>query len=103
MTDSRGLSKPSQGDDVLQELEKTDMTIEDQIKLFVSRMESTGEDEAIRMKVCASFEQWLSFKYPGCRIIPFGSVTSGLALRGSDLDLCLDVPLGNPIDTIRRA
>jgi DNA polymerase sigma len=87
----------------LQEIEKTDMTIEDQINLFISKMESTEEDVAIRMKICASLEQWLSFKYPGCRIIPFGSVTSGLALRGSDLDLCLDIPQGNPIDVIQRA
>ena len=36
------------------------MTIEDQIKLFVSRMESTEEDEAIQKKICASFEKWLS-------------------------------------------
>jgi hypothetical protein len=41
-------------------------------------------------QVCQFLETLFSAVFPGCKVIPFGSRVSGLALSGSDLDVFLD-------------
>lgn len=41
--------------------------------------------------VCEHLEATLSVSFPGCKAHPFGSAVTGLAFKGSDLDVFMDL------------
>ena len=75
--------------------------VEEQIRMLVSNLQIGPEEEIRHTKIRQSLEQWLSVKYPGCRLKPFGSVVSGLSSRTSDLDIYLDLPQSNIMNPLK--
>ena len=65
-----------------------------QINSLVSLIDCTKKEEIEREQICESLEEFLSISFPGCKVQPFGSIVSGLAFQGCDLDLNLEISQG---------
>ena len=49
----------------------------------------TDDDLKLRHLIIQYLQEILVEVFPGCVVTPFGSMTTGLGIKGSDMDLCL--------------
>jgi hypothetical protein len=60
---------------------------------LAAEIKPTMQEEQLKLAVIRSIQDELCRFWPGIRLVPYGSTTTGLAVRGStDIDLCLLFP-----------
>jgi len=68
-------------------IEIAEVSVEDQTKKFLELVLLSTEEKLQMSEVCQALEEALKSQFPECQVLPFGSSASGLALKGSDLDI----------------
>lgn len=81
----------------------------DILKGFIRPLESVVNSNKIhnsdvkrRQSLLKHLEKSISSKFEGSVLSPFGSMESGLALKGGDFDLCLQIPNPNQKKVLKR-
>lgn len=64
------------------------LTLDEQFHVLTTVLEMEEETKTQRSTIISSLEEWLSVRFPGSSLHPYGSSVSGLAFRNeSDVDI----------------
>lgn len=74
-------------------------SFEAQLAALIHELELTDTDKFA--VICKNLETTFSGTYPGCKAHPFGSSVTGLALKGSDMDVFMDLNLESSDEEIQ--
>ncbi|XP_014681269.1 PREDICTED: speckle targeted PIP5K1A-regulated poly(A) polymerase-like isoform X2 [Priapulus caudatus] len=83
---------------ILNDLNKQDSVSQQMVKL-VAEMQLSASQHATRLEICSYLNQVLSHFFPACTVHQFGSSCNGFGVKGSDLDLYLDLQSENSSQT----
>ena len=61
--------------------------MEKKLKLLVEQVELTRDEVDSLEETLEGLAEVIGSKFPGSKLLPYGSAASGLAIHGSDLDL----------------
>ncbi|CAH2041218.1 unnamed protein product, partial [Iphiclides podalirius] len=81
-------------------------TFDQQLSNIINAVRLTQEEVSARCQVYYDLEMALRQQWPGCKAVPYGSITTGLAMKCSDADCFVSVPReGRPPahSAVRRA
>ena len=81
----------------------------DSLKGFIKPLENTvssnkihSSEEKRRESLFKHLEKSIASKFEGSKLSPFGSMESGLSLKGGDFDLCLQIPNADEKKILKR-